>query len=269
MEDRADLRRRARAGLLGIFHYRQLLANLILKDLKLKYRGSSLGFLWSLLNPLVMVSVYTVAFTYIMRVSDSRFVFRTLVGLLAWGFFSGSITMATGAIIDNRGLIKSVFFPRIVLPIATVMFNLAQFLLNLLVFLPMMLVLFSVAPAMPIVAFPFFLAMHVGVTTGLALAVASATTSFRDVRHLVDVGLSVLFWATPIVYSYQQVPAPLRPAIMLGPLSPFVIAYQQIFVYGQWPAASLWAIAAIYGAVVLVAGALFFTVQEHRFAEQV
>ena len=122
------------ASLAAVGRYRELVRNLVFKDLKLKYRGSIFGFLWSLFNPLVMMTVYVIAFKYIMRMRSDGFVFLLLVGLLAWTFFSAAVSMAAGAIADNGGLLKTVHFPRAVLPISSVLFNLAQYLLTISVF---------------------------------------------------------------------------------------------------------------------------------------
>jgi len=159
----------------SVFQYRELLRSLVLKDLKLKYRGSVLGFLWSIMNPLVMTVVYTVAFTYILRIRTEAFVFYLLLGLLAWTFFSNSASMAAGSIAESGGVMKSVFFPRAILPIATVLFNLVQYLLTAAVFLPVMLVYHHVAPAAPMLLFPVFLALQVVFTVGVALMGAVLT----------------------------------------------------------------------------------------------
>ena len=136
------------AGLLGIVRYRELLRNLVLRDLKLKYRGSVFGFFWSLANPLLLVVTYTVAFTYILQMRTPGFVFTLLLGLLNWNFFANSAMMSTGSVVDAAGLIKSVAFPRAILPVATVLFNLAQFLLTIAVFLPIAVAVFH-APLSP------------------------------------------------------------------------------------------------------------------------
>src|SRR6185503_15885689 len=164
----------------SLYRYRELLRNLVVKDLKLKYRGSVFGFLWSLANPLLMVVVYTVAFTFILQVRSAGFVFYLLLGMLSWTFFSNSATMSTGAVIDNAGLLKSVRFPRAILPIATVLFNLAQYLLTVSVFLPAMMLWYRVTPAAPMALFPVFLALQVLFTVGIALLLATATAFFRD-----------------------------------------------------------------------------------------
>src|SRR6478672_7533461 len=138
--DRSAEIRSVRGTAAAILHYKQLIRSLVAKDLKLKYRGSVLGFLWSLVNPLMMLAVYTLAFTYILRANTEGFVFRLLLAILAWTFFAGSLMMSTGAIVDNAGLLKSVLFPRVVLPIASVLFNFAQYLLTTIVLVPVMFV---------------------------------------------------------------------------------------------------------------------------------
>jgi lipopolysaccharide transport system permease protein len=248
--------------------YRHLLRNLVLKDLKLKYRGSVLGFLWSLINPLVMIGVYTLAFRFILNEAREGFVFLVLLGILAWTFFSSSAMMATGSIADNGALLKSVFFPRAILPIATVLFNLAQYLLMAVVFLPVMLIVFGIAPAPPMLAYPLVLALQVMFTIGLALVLATATTFFRDVRHLLEVALAVLFWTTPIVYELSQVPERFRGAMLASPLASYVVAYKDIFFYRRWPDPAVWTFAVAYAIIALAAGAALLLAFEDRFAEQ-
>jgi lipopolysaccharide transport system permease protein len=252
-----------------LFAYRELLRNLVLKDLKLKYRGSIFGFLWSLANPLLMTVVYTLAFTFILRIHSDTFVFSLLLGQLAWTFFASSAGMSTGAIVDNGGLLKSVLFPRAILPISVVLFNLAQFLLTVAVFLPIMLIWYRSSPSLPMLLFPAFLAAQVIFTVGVALALATATTFFRDVRHLLEVTLSILFWSTPILYELNQVPDRLRLVVLLSPLSSFVVAYQQMFVHRHWPEPAVSVIALAQAVGAFAVGAFMFMAFEDRFTEQV
>jgi len=258
-----------RRTLAGLRQYRHLLRNLVLKDLKLKYRGSVVGFLWSLANPLLMAVVYTFAFTKILRVGSEGFVFYLMLGLLAWTFFASSAAMSTGAIADNGGLVKSVSFPRAILPIATVLFNLAQYVLTVLVILPVIMAYSAVPPAPPMLLFPVFVALQALFTIGVALILATATTFFRDVRHLVEVALAVLFWTTPIVYEVGTLPSSLRQLILLSPLSPFVAAYQEIFYYRRWPDAAIWATTVSYASVALALGLWLIVRHEDSFAEHV
>jgi ABC-2 type transport system permease protein len=254
------------AALVG---YRELVKHLVLKDLKLKYRGSVLGFVWSLVNPVVMIAVYTVAFTYIIRSRIEGFVFFLMLGTLAWTFFANSASMSTGAIVDGGSLMKSVTFPRAILPIATVLFNLTQYLLTILVFLPIMLIVYRVPPAPEMLLYPVFLGLQVLFTIGIALMLAAGTAFFRDIRHLLEIALAILFWMTPILYPIVQVPERMRLLILLSPLSPFIVAYQQIFYYRQWPQLSLWVIGLAYAGGAFLLGAWLFLSLEDQLVEQI
>jgi ABC-2 type transport system permease protein len=267
-DDRATSPMSISEGLHGLVAYRELIRNLVMKDLKLKYRGSALGFLWSLANPIIMLVVYWLAFTYILGLRRENFVYFLLVGMLAWGFFSSAVSMSTSSIVEGGGLLKSVRFPRAVLPLAAVLFNLAQYLLTFAVLLPIMLIMFGVAPAWPMTAFPVILALLVLFTIGVSMSVAAATAYFRDVKHLVEVGLGMLFWLTPVIYDLGDVPARLRLPILLAPLSPFVTALHQVFYHQSWPDVAIWVAAVAWSVAVFIGGLTLFLTYEDRFAEQ-
>ena len=258
-----------RRTLSGFRRYGHLLRNLVLKDLKLKYRGSVIGFLWSLANPVLMGVVYTVAFRSILQIRSEGFVFYLMLGLLSWTFFASSAAMSTGAIVDNGGLVKSVWFPRAILPTATVLFNLTQYILSVAVILPLMLVYYRVAPEAPMLLFPLFVTLQVLFTTGVALILATSAAFLRDVRHLVDISIMILFWMTPIVYELRELSPTLRRIILLTPMSPYVAAYQQIFYYRQWPDAAVWITTTGYAAAALTLGLWMIVRSEDSFAERV
>ncbi|MCC7008859.1 MAG: ABC transporter permease [Acidobacteria bacterium] len=260
----------------AVVTHRELLKNLVMRDLKLKYRGSVLGFAWSLANPLAMVIIYTLAFKYILGSTQPGYPFFVLLGVLAWTFFANSATMSTGAILESGGLIRSVRFPRAILPLATVCFNLAQYVLTVLVFVPVMLTILGVPPAWPMLLFPAVVILQAMFTFGVALMLSAATTHFRDVRHLVDVILPLCFWTTPIVYAIHQVPAvaviggaavPLRTLIRLSPMSPFIVAYQRIFYEQTWPDPGSWGLAVAYAAGMLALGVYLFRRLETELLE--
>jgi ABC-type polysaccharide/polyol phosphate export permease len=267
--DRAANPDSLRTTIVGLYRYRQLLRSLVTKDLKLKYRGSMLGFLWSLGNPLMLIVVYTFAFKYILRIGDDRFVLLFLIGILGWTFFASSTVMAAGSIVDNAALVKSVFFPRAILPTASVLFNLAQYLLTLSVFLPLMLAFFGVGPSAPMLLFPVFLLLQVAFTIGIALLIGLGTAFYRDVRHLVEVALLLLFWMTPIVYRMDQVPERFRPIVLASPMSPFVVAYQRLFYDVRWPEPGIWIGCVAYALGALAIGSAVFLAMEDRLVEQV
>jgi lipopolysaccharide transport system permease protein len=269
MVNRTAERPTIRLTLAALGRYRHLLRNLVLKDLKLKYRGSVIGFAWSLANPALMATIYTFAFTRILHVGTEQFVFYLMLGLLPWTYFAGAVGMSTGAIADNGGLVKSVWFPRAILPAATVFFNLVQYALTALVILPLLMAYHRIPAAGPMLLFPVFVGLQTIFTIGIALMLATGTTFFRDVRHLVEIALSVLFWTTPIIYDVSRIPDSLRTLMLLSPLSSYVTAYHEIFYYRRWPDPTVWTVSVAYAAISIALGLWLIVRYEDGFAEQV
>ena len=254
-------------GLLDWLSFRELLRNLVLRDLRLKYRGSVLGFLWSMLNPLVVIGVYAIAFGYILKVPTPAFVLYLVSGLLAWGYFAAAVTASTGAVIESGSLVKSVYFPRAILPIATVLFSLAQFLMTCVVAVPVALVIYHLPPTTSMLAWPLLVVLQTLMCIGLALLLSTLTAFFRDIRHLLEVALQVLFWLTPIIYESKMVPKSLWAVAFLSPMTPFAMGYHQSLYYRQWPDGIVWAAGCGYAAVACLVGFLVFRRHEDRFTE--
>jgi ABC-2 type transport system permease protein len=185
---------------------RELLVGLIRKDLKVKYQGSVLGFLWSLANPLLLLVVYSFVFGVVLKNGIPQFGFYLLSGLLVWNMFSGSVSTATESVVGNSGLVKKVRFPLGILPMTAVGFNLVHFVLQLFVLLVVMLAtgFTSVLGAGLLLLIPA-LAVALIFTVGLAYLVAGLNVRYRDTKHIVEVVLMAGFWVNPIVYSIAQV----------------------------------------------------------------
>jgi ABC-2 type transport system permease protein len=187
--------------------HREILANLIRKELKVKYVASVLGAIWSLLNPAVYLAVFTLVFRVFLDNRVPGYAVFLLSGLLAWNLFSVSVTSATRSVVDNANLVKKVYFPREVLPVAGIGVALVDFLLQSLV-----LVGFMVATgwrfhpeALPL--YPLAFVALLLFTTAVALVLAAANVRYRDVQHLLALALLVWFWMTPIVYPAALVQA--------------------------------------------------------------
>jgi lipopolysaccharide transport system permease protein len=256
------------ANLAALWRYRDLVWNLVARDLRVKYKGSTLGFAWSLLHPLAMAGVYTIAFRYILAVPIDRFPLFLLSGLLPWMFFAGALAQATGSIADNGPLIRKVAFPRLALPCGAVASQFVQFLLMYSVIVPVGLLLGSGLPPSLAGLVPV-LALQLVFTAGLGLALATAHTYFRDTRHLVEVVLQLWFWATPIVYSPALVPGPLERLLALNPMTHFVTAYRRAVLDGRWPGPDTLALLAALAAASAAGGLAVFVRHQRRFAEVV
>ena len=249
--------------------YRELIKNLVLKDLKLKYRDSTLGFLWSLANPLLLILVYSFVFTRMLRVDIPGFTYFLLIGILPWNFFANSVMMSTGSILENAGLIRKVWLPIEVFPIATVLFNLVQYLLALAVLLPMALFFFRVSLSWAVLAFIPVLILHVLFTLGFCFFFSSATVFYRDVRHFTEIFLLLLFWLTPIIYDIRTLSEPLRWIIHLNPVSFFIAAYQDILYRHIFPDSSVFLALVFLSSLSLMGGYILFARCKAQFAEEV
>ena len=253
----------------SLYAYRELIRNLVLKDLKLKYRDSALGSLWSLANPLLLIVVYSFVFSHILRGGPPNFAYFLIVGILPWNFFSQSMMMSTGSILENGNLIRKVALPMEVFPVSTVLFNLAQYLFALAVFIPMALLFFRVPPAWSWLAFLPILVLQVLFTTGVCFMVSTATVFYRDVRFFAEILLTLLFWLTPIVYDVRIVPGALVTAIYLNPMSYFVLAYQDALYHNSFPSAERMAVMLVLSLSILGLGFVLFEFLKVRFAEEI
>ncbi len=191
-----------------LWSYREIVLNLVRKELKVKYTASVLGAVWSLLNPVV----FLVVFTFVSEVLGSGitdYPVFLLSGLLAWNLFSASLSGGAQAVLGNAALVKKVYFPREILPLATVGVALVDFLLQSAVFLVFVLIFYGFELSQ-LWLYPLaFLALLV-FSVAIVLWVSAMNVRYRDVQHLVGIGLLVWFWMTPIVYAGGQVEAKMR-----------------------------------------------------------
>jgi lipopolysaccharide transport system permease protein len=255
--------------MMSLFRYRELIRNLVFKELKLKYRDSTFGFLWSLANPILVICVYSFVFGHLLRGGVERFPYFLIIGILAWNFFAQSLMMSTGAILENSNLIRKVAVPLEVFPVATVLFNLAQYLLALSVLFPAAYVLFGVLPSWSWLAFVPLLVLHAFFTLGACFVVAAATVFYRDVRHFTEILLMLLFWLTPIVYDIRSISPPLKTVIYLNPISFFTLGYQNALYHNTFPSFREVAVLTMLSLLMIITGIAFFVSLKSRFAEEV
>lgn len=223
---------RLRPRLVEIWNSRELLLFLIRKELKVKYKGSFFGFIWSMINPAIVLLVYYVVFRYFMKSAVPEFALYLFSGLLVWNFFSISLSGSANAIVRNAGIVKKVSFPREILAISQVGTSLVFFFFQFLVLI-IFLAGFRYAPAWGYL--PLFVAALVDlviITTALSIFLSAVNVYLRDVQHLIEVVLQAWFWGVPIIYSYNRV---YHHAHWMGyffladPLTPIVLSFQRVF----------------------------------------
>lgn len=236
------------ASLAEILRYRDLVKNLIAKDIKVRYQGAALGFAWSLANPMALIALYTFVFAYVFKSAQPNYPLFLISGLLHWNLFSMVVSQSNDFLLGNANLVKKIYFPRILLPTAGVLFNIILWVLAI-------VILFAIYPfigghwSWALLAYPFFLLAFIIFTWGVGLAVSTLNVEYRDLRHIIEVGLMFLFWLTPVVYPYSMIPEHLRPIMAINPLVDFTLIFQSILYSGHFAtpritfAALLWTIA--------------------------
>jgi ABC-2 type transport system permease protein len=178
----------------------ELLAELVRKDLKVKYKNSALGFVWSMANPLLYLAVFTLVFTFFLPNGVPRFAVLFMSGFLVWSFFSSATLDATGAVVGNANLVRKVRFPRVVLPLASVGFAGVHFVLQLLVFFAFLVPFYPAAFGAQLWLLLPALAVAVAFTVAMSLLASALNVRYRDVQHLLEIVMLAWFWLTPIVY---------------------------------------------------------------------
>lgn len=219
--------------------YGFLLQNLVLKDFRVRYRNMSLGVLWSLLNPIVMMGLLTFVFTKVFpNPSTDNFPIFVLCGLIPFNFFSLAWSTATTSLIENASLVKKVMAPREIVPIATVLSNVLHLGIQLVLLLAFVLASGG-AVTVQWLWLPLVCALEVAVVCGLALASSALDVYVRDTRYVVDSANTMLFWLVPIFYSLSFVPGELRELYLLNPLAAVVLALRAIVLDATAPSPGL------------------------------
>ncbi|KQS73422.1 ABC transporter permease [Modestobacter sp. Leaf380] len=186
---------------------KELLGLLVRRELKARYKDSTLGFLWSLLRPLSILVVYYVAIGKFLGAERQipEFAIYIFTGLMIWQLFSEIVSSSTGSIVGNAGLVRKIYLPREVFPFATVGSALFNFLTQLVILIPAILLSGSIPTGSRLLYVPLSLAVIVVFATALGLALAAVNVYLRDVQYLVEISLTILFWASPVVYSWALV----------------------------------------------------------------
>ena len=220
----------ARERLVRVIRRRELLVGMVRNELKIKYKNSVLGFAWSLLNPLLYLVVFYVAFTIILGSGIPSFPIWLLSGLLVWNLFSTGLGAATGSVVANAGLVKKVSFPREILPLASVGSMLVHFFLqSCVLFVVLAVVRWHVAWAyLPML--PVALVVLLLVTSALGILLAAVNVYLRDTQHFLELALLAWFWVTPVVYQFQLVGQRhgwSRWPWLANPVTPIVLMFQR------------------------------------------
>ena len=252
----------------NIYRYREMLINMVRRELRGKYKGSILGFLWTFINPLLQLVVYTIVFSNIMRMGVSNYEIFLFVALIPWMFFSTSVLSGAGSIIYNQSLVTKIYFPREILPLSVVTSNFINMIycsvivLAVVLFYHMNLNL-EVWFMLPVIAFIEYI-----LVIGIVLIVSALTVYFRDLEHILGIIIMAWQFLTPVLYPESFVPSQYQAILYLNPMTPIIISFRDVLYYGKMPVVENLVYAFLWSLIIFICGFLLFGKLQKDFAEE-
>ena len=245
-----------------------MIFSLVTKDLRRRNKGSALGFLWTFINPLLQLVVYTVVFSFILKTNIERYYLYLFVALIPWIFFSSSITVGAASVVAQKDLIKKIYFPRMVIPISYVTSCFVNMLLCFIVIFAVILVSGAGFNFAALLTLPVIMAVEYILALGMALLTSAVTVYFRDLEHILGIVSMVWMYMTPIMYDRSIVPERLLPIFNLNPMTHIISCYRDVLYRKEMPDLLSLISAAALGIFFLILGGIVFNRLQRRFAEE-
>jgi ABC-2 type transport system permease protein len=251
-----------------LYAYRQMIFSLVKKDLRGRYKGSVLGFLWTFINPLFQLIVYTIVFSKILPNNVDKYYLYLFVALIPWIFFSSSITVGAASIVAQKDLVKKIYFPRMVIPISYVTSCFVNMLLCFIVIFAVIIVTGAGINFLAVLTLPVIMIVEYVFALGMALLTSAITVYFRDLEHILGIVSMAWMYLTPVVYSKSIVPPRYLPIFNLNPMTHIIDCYRTVLYDRQIPDLTTLLWAAGLGVLFLIIGALVFNKLQKHFAEE-
>ena len=251
-----------------LYAYREMIASLVRKDLRGRYKGSVLGFLWTFINPLCQLLIYTLVFSVILRAGIDKFYLFLFVALVPWLFFSSSITGGAMAIVSQQDMVKKIYFPRQVLPIAYVTSCFVNMLFCFIIIFFVLILSGIGVNFKALLCLPIIMIIEYILVLGIALLTSAFTVYFRDLEHILGLITMAWMYLTPVMYSVDMVPKEFISIFNLNPMTPIIVAYRDILYYKQVPHISTLLQAIIIGLFILIIGNIIFQKLQKGFVEE-
>ena len=250
-----------------LYQYREMIFSLVKKDLRTRYKGSVLGFLWTFLNPLLQLIVYSIVFSFVMRVKMENYYMYMFVGLLPWIFFCNALQLGAISIVSNRDLIKKIYFPRLVLPIATLGSSFMNFLFSLIVLIIALLVS-GIGVSIYFLYVPILCIILLIFAASFTLTLAACNVYLRDLEHIMGIVIMSWFYAVPILYPIEMVPNEFQTIYRLDPIVPIILAFQDVIYYKREPNLDSLISIILLSIILLVLSYFLFDKLQKNFAEE-
>ena len=251
-----------------IYQYRHMLKTLVKQDINGRYKGSFFGFLWTLLNPLLMLFVYSLVFQFVFRTGIEHYSIYLFICLMPWNAFANTIAIGTTCVSNNASILKKVYFPREILPLAVVISNTIQYFFSAVIIFIALLVS-GVGVSWYALLLPVIVLIQSIFSLGIVMILSAANVYVRDVQYIMNPVMMIWMYACPILYSISMIPERFLKIYKLNPMVTIMQGYQDILYSKTWPDFKNLGIVFLISIVVLIIGYLVFNKLQRRFAEEV
>ncbi len=251
-----------------LYDYREMIFSLTKRDLKGRYKGSALGFLWTFLNPLLQLAVYTMVFSVIMRSGIEDYYLFLFVALVPWIFFSTSLSGGASCIWAQQDMVKKIYFPREVLPLTYVTSQFVNMLLSFVVIFAVLLLSGHELNFIALLCLPPIMIVEYVLALGVTMLSCSVTVYLRDVEYILGIVTMAWQFSTPVMYGRETVPEQIQWLFDLNPMTPVIEAYRDILYYGRVPEMNTLLEAIVVGIVILCVGWVTFSRLQKHFVEE-
>ncbi|MHB1735535.1 MAG: ABC transporter permease [Acidithiobacillus sp.] len=239
------------------WRYRDLVRNLVTANLKVRYQGAALGFMWSLGNPVAMILLYYFVFTHVFRSDMPNYILYLIIGVLHYNLFAQTASQSCDSLTGAAGLLQKIYFPRILIPTANLIFNLVLWVVAILI----LIVIFPLIGGVyhwSLLLYPLVLFLYIAFLWGIALTFSIVNVEFRDLKHLVDIAIMALFWFTPVGYELSTLSPESQWLISLNPLTSFMEIFHSLLYLGEPPSMKIIILAILWTMGSLILGMTLF-----------
>lgn len=251
-----------------LYTYRELLWMWTWRNVKVRYKQSLLGGGWAILQPLSLMVLFSIVFTYFVRIPTDGVPYPifSYIALLPWSFLVASISFGVPSLVQNLNLVTKIYFPREILPAAVIVASLIDFLMASLVLIGMM-IFYQIQPSITLLVVPLLLGIQILLLLGIVLFAAAMNVFYRDIGFVVPLAIQLWMYATPVIYPAKAVPERFRDLYMLNPMAILIEAFRAVALQGIWPHWGYLGLAFGISTIVFLSGYFYFKRVEWQFAD--
>jgi lipopolysaccharide transport system permease protein len=259
-----------------IWRYRELLWTLAVRDIQIRYKQTALGALWAIIPPVFNMLIFTWIFTVLFKTPQAilsnglPYAIFSFTAMVPWQLFANSLTQAGNSLVGSQNLITKVYFPRLVIPISSILSAMLDFLIAMVILLGLMLYYHnSIHPGIGLLALPFFIVLAIATALAAGLWLSALNVEYRDIRYIIPFLVQFWMYASPVIYSSDRIPAKWRPLYSLNPMAGVIDGFRWALLGSSSPPLRALIVSLLSVTIMLIGGLFYFRRMEKTFADLV